>query len=236
MSGAAIFRLVAKDVALMRAPLAAYTAAAAVAVVLALAGTPQTRATGVTLALNVLIGVSFHVVLGPVLGERERKTLPFVMSLPVTPREVSAGKMLSAFVLFVVPGVVAATALVALSPVDVFSTTAHSSRSVLSHVLGWTAYFGVVLGAWAAFFSVVLAAAIVTESIGWTIAVLTGTIFVGGNLAIQVGPTIGVVGRYFRDLARGGPALGWTLAVEGVAISAVVAATLVAQGRKSSFV
>lgn len=236
MSGTAIRHLVAKDVALMRVPLAAYTAAAGAAAALALAGAPPARSMGITLALNVLIGVSFHVVLGPVLGERERKTLPLAMSLPVTPQELTAGKMLAALVLFAIPGIVAATALVALSPVDVFAATAHSSRSALSHAAGWAAYFGVVLGAWAAFFSVVLGAAIVTESIGWTIAVLTGTIFVGGNLAIQMGPTIGVVGRYFRDLAHGGPALGWTLAAEGVAIAVAVATTLVLQGRKTSFV
>jgi len=111
-----------------------------------------------------------------------------------------------------------------------------SNRSVLSHVLGWIGYYGLLLGAWVLFFSVVLAAAIVTESIGWTIAVLTGFIFVVGNVVLQIAPKLGWVGRYVKNLAHGGPALPVTLGVEALGIALVVTPTLTLQGRKTSFV
>ncbi len=222
MNARVIGRLIAKDCSLMRLPLAAYTAAALTGLVLAAAGGPAVRGAGITLALNVLIGVSFHVTLGPVLGERERKTLAFVMSLPVTPRDAAVAKLVSAFVLFLVPATVAATALGFLSP--------------QSHVAGWIGTCGLALGAWLLFFSVVLAAAIVTESIGWTIACLTGLIFVFGNVVLQIAPRLGWVGRYVRDLARGGPALFVTLGAEALGIALVVAVMLTLQGRKTSFV
>lgn len=235
MNTRVILRLIAKDCSLMRLPIAAYTVTALTGLILA-AGSGAARSAGVTLALNVLIGVSFHVMLGPVLGERERKTLAFVMSLPVTPRDAAVAKLLSAFVLFLIPATVAATALVFLSPVDVFAAMAASDRSVLSHVGGWMGYYGLLLGAWCLFFSVVLAAAIVTESIGWTIAVLTGLIFVFGNFVLQLAPKLGWVGRYLRELVRGGPALLATLGVEAAGIALVVAVMLMLQGRKTSFV
>src|SRR5260221_792887 len=114
MSTRVIRRLVLKDCSLMRVPIAAYTGAALLALILTAAGGSAGRGAGITLALNVLIGVSFHVMLGPVLGERERKTLAFVMSLPVTPRDYAVAKLLSAFVLFLIPAAIAATAPVAL--------------------------------------------------------------------------------------------------------------------------
>lgn len=233
MNRSAMFRLVAKDCSLMRVPLAAYTSAALLAAILAAAGA---KSAGVTLALNVLIGVSFHVMLGPVLAERPQKTLAFVMSLPVSPRDYAIGKMLSSFAMFLVPATIAATALVFLSPIDVFASMAVSDRSLISHLAGWVGYYALVLGAWVWFFSIVLAAAIVTESIGWTIAVLTGSIFVVGNAVIQILPSIGWVGRYVKELARGGTALPVTLCVEAAGIALVVAVMLTLQGRKTSFV
>lgn len=236
MNTRVIRRLIAKDFSLMRLPIALYSAAAFAGLILCVAGGTAGRGAGITLALNVLIGVSFHVMLGPVLGERERKTLAFVMSLPVTPRDAAMAKLLSSFLLFLIPATIAATALVFISPVDVLASMAASDRSVLSHVAGWVGYYGLVLGAWLLLFSIVLAAAIVSESIGWTIAVLVGLIFVLGNFVLHLASTLGWVGRYFKDLARGGPAFPVTLTVEAVGIAVVVAVMLTLQGKKTSFV
>jgi hypothetical protein len=235
MSARVVSRLIAKDCSLMRVPLAAYTAAALGGLIVTVAFGTAGRSAGITLTLNVLIGVTFHVLLGPVLGERERKTLAFVMSLPVTPRDYAVGKLLSSFVLFLVPAVIAATTLVALSPIDVLASMAASDRSVISHLGGWICYYALVLGAWMLFFSVVLAAAIVSESIGWTIAVLTGLIFVFGNVVLQMLPSIGWIGRYLKDLARGGPAVPVTLVAEALGLTAVVTLVLTLQGRKTNF-
>jgi ABC-2 type transport system permease protein len=231
-----ITRLVRKDCWLMRWPLAAYILAAIAGLAMTVSGGSVARSAGITLAFNVLIGVSFHVMLGPVLGERERKTMAFVMSLPVTPRDAAVAKLVAAFTLFLVPATIAATTLVWLSPIDIPTAMAAAHRSLWSHLLGTLGYYALVLGAWTVFFSVVLGAAIVSESIGWTIGVLTGILFVFGNFVMQILPTLRGLRPYLRELARGQAALPITIACEAAAIAAIVATILMLQQRKTSFV
>ena len=232
-----IARLVRKDASLMRWPLAAWVAAALASLALtALVGGGAGRSAGVTLALNALIGVSFHIMLGPVLGERERKTLAFVMSLPVTPGEAAVAKLLSAFAMFLIPATIAATALVWATPFDIPARMAASHQPLWSHILGTLGYYGLVLGAWILFFSVALAAAIVTESVGWTVATLTGLLFVFGNVVLQVLPTLHGLAHYLRALGNGEPALPITIACEAAGSVAVVGVVGLLQRRKTSFV
>lgn len=231
-----IARLVRKDVWLMRWPLAAYILAALAGLALTVTGGSAGLSAGITLALNVLIGVSFHVMLVPVLGERERKTLAFVMSLPVTPGDTAVAKLVAAFTLFLIPAIIAATSLVWLSPIDIPAAMAASHRPLWSHVLGTLGYYAIVLGAWLLFFSVVLGAAIVSESVGWTIAVLMSLLFVAGNFVLQVLPTLHGVAHYFRALGRGQAALPLTIGCEAAGIAAIVAITMMLQRRKTSFV
>lgn len=220
----------------MRWPLVAYILAALAGLALTVTGGSAERLAGVTLAFNVLIGVSFHVMLGPVLGERERKTLAFVMSLPVTPRDVAVAKLAAAFTLFLIPATIAATTLVWMSPIDIPAAMAAAHRPMWSHVLGTLGYYALVLGAWMLFFSVVLGTAIVTESVGWTIGVLTGVLFVFGNFAMQILPTLHGLRPYLRALGRGQAALPITIACEAAGIAAIVAIILTLQQRKTSFV
>ena len=231
-----IARLVRKDCWLMRWPLAAYILAAAAGLAMTLSGGSVARSAGITLAFNVLIGVSFHVMLGPVLGERERKTLAFVMSLPVTPKDAAVAKLVAAFALFVIPATIAASTLVWLSPIDIPAAMAAAHRPLWSHLLGMLGYYALVLGAWMVFFSVVLGAAIISESAGWTIGVLTGVLFVFGNFVMQILPTLHGLRPYLRTLARGQAALPVTIACEAAGIAAIVAVILMLQQRKTSFV
>ena len=231
-----IARLVRKDCWLMRWPLAAYILAAAAGLAMTLSGGSVAGSAGITLAFNVLIGVSFHVMLGPVLGERERKTLAFVMSLPVTPKDAAVAKLVAAFALFVIPATIAASTLVWLSPIDIPAAMAAAHRPLWSHLLGMLGYYALVLGAWMVFFSVVLGAAIISESVGWTIGVLTGVLFVFGNFVMQILPTLHGLRPYLRALARGQAALPVTIACEAAGIAAIVAIVLTMQQRKTSFV
>jgi len=231
-----IARLVRKDCWLMRWPLAAYILAAAAGLAMTLSGGSVARSAGITLAFNVLIGVSFHVMLGPVLGERERKTLAFVMSLPVTPKDAAVAKLVAAFALFVIPATIAASTLVWLSPIDIPAAMAAAHRPLWSHLLGMLGYYALVLGAWMVFFSVVLGAAIISESVGWTIGVLTGVLFVFGNFVMQILPTLHGLRPYLRTLARGQAALPVTIACEAAGLAAIVAIVLTMQQRKTSFV
>ena len=236
MSSRVVLRLVRKDWWLMRWPVAAYITAALAGLAGAVWGSQAGRAAGISLELNVLIAVSFHVMLGGVLGERERKTLAFLMSLPATPSDAALAKVIGAFSLFLAPATIAATALVWLSPMDIPAAMAASHASFWSHAAGTLGYYGLVLGAWLMFFAVVLGAGIVSESVGWTIGVLTGLLFIAGNFVLQVMPNLHGVGRYLRALARGEAALPVTIACEAAAIAAIVAAVLIMQRRKTSFV
>jgi hypothetical protein len=220
----------------MRWPLAAYILAALAGLAITVSGGSVARSAGITLAFNVLIGVSFHVLLGPVLGERERKTLAFVMSLPVTPSDAAVAKLVAAFTLFLIPATIAATTLVWLSPIDIPTAMAAAHRPLWSHLLGTLGYYALVLGAWTVFFSVVLGAAIVSESVGWTIAVLTGVLFVFGNFVMQILPSMHGLRPYLRALARGQAALPITIVCEAAGIAAIVAIILMLQQRKTSFV
>lgn len=235
MNARTVVRLARKDLSLLRWPFALYVALGALAVGLAGIDDRAARSLGLTLAANVLIATCFHLVLGNVLGERQNRTLAFALSLPVSPREIVAAKLVSSVVMYVVCGLLATTAMVHLAPVDVFAAMAADGRGLLSHLAGWSAYFALVLGGFLALFSIVLATAIVSESHGWTMASAVGLIFVVGNGLFLFGPRLAVVGHYFRDLRRGGPALPWTLAVEAMVIAAILWVTFRLYESKKSF-
>ena len=235
MNARAVVRLARKDLSLLRWPFLLYVALGGLAVGLSGLDDRAARSLGLTMAANVLIATCFHLVLSNVLGERQNRTLAFALSLPVSPREIVAAKLVSSLVMYVVCGLLATTALVHLAPVDVFAAMAADGRGLFAHLAGWSAYFSLVLGGFLALFSIVLATAIVSESHGWTMASAVGLIFVVGNGLFLFGPKLERFARYFRDLRRGGPALPWTLAAEALAIAGVVWLTFRLFERKKSF-
>ncbi len=235
MNARTVARLARKDLSLLRWPFLLYLALGGLAVGLSGLDDRAARSLGLTMAANVLIATCFHLVLSNVLGERQNRTLAFAMSLPVSPREIVAAKLLSSVVMYVACGLLATTAMVHLAPVDVFAAMAADGRGLLSHLAGWSAYFALVLGGFLALFSIVLATAIVTDSHGWTMASAVGLIFVLGNGVFLFGPKVEQFARYFRDLRRGGPALAWTLAVEALIIAVILWVTFRLYERKKSF-
>lgn len=235
MNARTVVRLARKDLSLLRWPFLLYVALGVVAVGLAGIDDRAARSLGLTLAANVLIATCFHLVLSNVLGERQHRTLAFVLSLPVSPREIVAAKLLSSVVMYLACGLLATTAMVHLAPVDVFAAMASDGRGFVSHLAGWSAYFALVLGGFLALFSIVLATAIVSESHGWTMASAVGLIFVVGNGLFLFGPRLAAVARYARDLRQGGAALYWTLGAEALAITAILWGTFRLYERKKSF-
>jgi hypothetical protein len=158
------------------------------------------------------------------------------MSLPVTPDEVALGKILSAYLLFLIPGTIAATAMIWLTPFNIPRLIVASHAAWWTHIPGTLAYYGLVLGAWLLLFTVVLGAAVVTESVGWTVAVLSGLMFVLGNFVLQVLPRLPGLGSYLRGLGRGNAVLPVTIVIEYALLAALIAAILSLSRRKSSFV
>jgi hypothetical protein len=126
MNARTVLRLARKDISLLRWPFLLYVVLGAVAVGLSGIDERAVRSLGLTLAANVLIATCFHLVLSNVLGERRDRTLAFTLSLPVSPREIVAGKLVSSVAMYLACGILATTALVHLAPVDVFAPASPS--------------------------------------------------------------------------------------------------------------
>ncbi|HEY8941074.1 MAG TPA: hypothetical protein VIM59_12825 [Cellvibrio sp.] len=58
---------------------------------------------GITLLISALIGLGNHQITSSVINERKEHTLPFIMSLPVTPVDYLVAKLVANMSLFVVP-------------------------------------------------------------------------------------------------------------------------------------
>ncbi|MEO8504356.1 MAG: ABC transporter permease subunit [Acidobacteriota bacterium] len=226
MNASTVFRLAGKDLYLLRRPLLLAVTLGAISVALARSNDHSVRSLGITLALNLFIGMCFHLVIGNVLGEREKKTLAFVLAQPVSHREVTAAKLVSSISMYTLCGLFAAAALVSLSPVG---------RGLTPHLLGWLAYFGVTLGGFLVLFAIVLGTALVSESLGWTMVVAGGLTFVLGNGLLMFGSRLTYLTAYARNLVHGGAALPATLALEAALLLCLLTGTFWLQERKTSF-
>lgn len=196
--------LVRKDLYLRRRALGVYAAASVVGLAVLALADPSWRWLGTTLLLNVLIGMTFHLPIVTILGERENRTLSFVLSLPVAPMDFAIAKYAASIAMFLVPCAVIA---VGVGP------------------KAWQQSGVVVLLALLAIFVVVIGVTIVSESMSWTFAAI-GAAMVGANAVMH-----SALPAALRE-ASGAALIAVELGVMGVAILA----TLLAQGRKTSFV
>ena len=89
---------------------------------------------------------------------------------------------------------------------------------------------------WLLLFAAVSATTLVSESLGVTMAVLLGLMFVLGNGVALIAPRIPALGRWVEVLSRGGSALSVTLGAEALAVAGVLALAVWLQGRKQSYV
>ncbi|PUA29956.1 MAG: hypothetical protein B0W54_05305 [Cellvibrio sp. 79] len=58
---------------------------------------------GTTLLISALIGLGNHQITSSIINERKEYTLPFIMSLPVTPIDYLVAKLIASMSLFVLP-------------------------------------------------------------------------------------------------------------------------------------
>ncbi len=177
---------------------------------------------GLSILACAFISLTFYLPLQTVLQERAQKTLPFILSLPVSPRDYVAAKVLANLLIFLVP-LLSTAAGIAL----VFG-----SNPMTAPLEGPAP--AVLLGA-LLFFVCILAFAIISESTGWTVALTVSFMFlvfnVAGRLLIQFEPAA----AFLVQVRARGPAFFWTIGAELLLAAAIIALTFWAHGRKRDY-
>lgn len=167
-NGFMIRRLVLKDWYFHRFALLGYLLGGTLALVMVATGGSLSFYLGASLLITVLIALGIHLPMSTVIEERRRRTLAFVMSLPISPRDYTLAKILANLLIVLVPwlALLIGTAAVILA------------RPALPD--GLLPFAVVLLAEIFAGSCLILGVALVTESLGWTVAAM-----VFGNLFFQ---------------------------------------------------
>ena len=168
MNTVMVKRLILKDWYFQRWAIGGYLAAGALALFLLATGGDGAFYAGSILLLTVLITVGIHLAMVTIVQERTDQTLPFVMSLPISPKEYTTAKILANVLIFLIPWValvIGSFAVIAGRP-EVPDGLIPFTAIILTEI-----FMSSVL---------ILAVALVTESQGWAICAI-----VFGNLLLQ---------------------------------------------------
>jgi ABC-2 type transport system permease protein len=213
-----------KDLFLSRRMLTAYLLGAIVSVAVSMVPDKTLSFLGFILAVTVAIGMGMHMIGELILDERKSHTLAFVMSLPVSALEYTLAKISVVLVTYAIPWTVMTVGLMVLTLI-LPSAKDGSIPATL-------AVFLLLLAS----FVIQMATAVITESIGATIAVL-----VAGNVFLNL-----FMMKFFQapEIAEAvkGDSIVWgglvlqVIAVELAVIVTAIVATFYFQSRKRSFV
>ncbi len=188
-----------------------------------------TSSIGGSLVLSMFIALIIYLPLTTVLEERTKKTLPFIMSLPVSPAEYAAAKLSANLLLFLVPWSAGGLGAALLT-----ARLTNGDGAPIASLLS-TGYLPAFMGGIVVIFAFILSFAIMTESMGWTIGLIVGSMFLFGNVVTQVFPRLPGASAYLSEVAARGPALFWTLGAEALAVVLLLVATFSLQVRKRDF-
>ncbi len=67
-----------------------------------------------TLLICLLVGMSNHLIAIGIINERKEQTMPFVLSLPITPTDYAVSKLLASFALFSIPWLIVLVVTIAV--------------------------------------------------------------------------------------------------------------------------
>jgi len=168
MSDFMVKRLILKDWYFHRFTIVGYLAIGAVALALLATGGEGSFFAGSILLITVLISLGIHLAMATVVAERTEQTLPFVMSLPISPREYTTAKILANMLIFLVPWVT-----LVLGTFAVIAGRPGVPKGLIP-------YFALILTEIFVSYCVILGVALVSESQAWTIGAM-----VLGNLAFN---------------------------------------------------
>jgi len=224
MNSSILHHLVLKDWYLHRAGIIGAMGLGAIALLLIGVNSKTAFYVGSILLITAVIGVGIYLVFMTTIQEKKDKTLPFVMSLPISARQYTRAKLLANLLIFILPWSIFMTATI----VVIAARETLPNGLIPLAVLSLTEIF--------AAFSLLLGIALVTESEGWTITAL-----VVGNLSfnffLYFVSQIPSIGPHIEGpIAVWSPAVFWVLFVEIVTIVLTLGLTFYFQGRKKDFI
>jgi hypothetical protein len=217
-------RLILKDWYFLRWAILAYSVTGLLALGITAMGTDATSYAGSILLITVMIAVGFHLVMVTVVSERTEQTLPFIMTLPISPMEYTTAKIGANLLIFLAPWLTLTTGALLL-----LRTEGARSGALIPFSL-------IILSELLAAYVLVLTIAIVTESQGWTIfaLVLTNLFFQGFLYWVSHTPAIaeGMKGHG----AVWNPTAVTLLSAEAAVTVFLIVMAFVLQARKKHFV
>lgn len=219
---AMVWKLVVKDWQVYQKQLAGFVAGMLLALGLVGMGTPLMASAGALLLLVQLLVVGTYAIQSSIMAERKLQTMPFIMSLPVTPMDVYWGKLLANLVIYLVPFLLVTGGLLAL----ILSTPRPDGA------VPWLAVVALFM---LAVFCVSLCVAIAVESEGWNIFAILALMTLIGPFLYWVSRLDGIV-QYLKtdDIVWSAPVLG-VLAAEVAVIAVAILVTSWIHARKASF-
>ncbi|MFN7962804.1 MAG: ABC-2 transporter permease [Thermoanaerobaculia bacterium] len=223
MNTAMVQRLVYKDWYFNRWPIVLYVALGLLSLGLVSQGGELAFFAGSVALITVLISIGIHLTMVTVIHERRDHTLAFVMSLPISAREYTLAKLLANLLIFGL-----AWGTLAVGAVAVIAGRASLPDGLIPFTL-------TVLGELFAGYCLVLSVAVVSESLGFTIAAI-----VVGNLLVQALmyweshlPT--VAADLQGDALHWRPQLLAVLGAEAAAVVLLLGLTFYFQSRKTDY-
>ncbi len=179
---------------------------------------------GFSMIMCIVIALMFYLPLSTVLSERNEKTLPFILSLPVSPSEYTTSKIVMNFIVFLIP----LAGMSICSHIMIIDDSGHMAGISTNHL--YVLLLGILV-----FYSFLLGFSLITESMGWTVTLIVLVVFFFGNVVLQVVPKIPTVRQFMSDIANGGKEFFIVLSIEFVLIIAILLLTYWVQVRKKNF-
>lgn len=168
MNATMVRHLILKDWYFQRRPIGAYTAGALLGLGIVMLGTHWSFYAGTVLLITFMVTIGIHLAIVTVVQERTEHTLPFLMTLPISPKDYTAAKVLANLSIFLAPWLV----LTGGAALILGSEGARSGAMIPFATIALTYIL--------ASYVLVLAVAIITESQGWTLCAMGVT-----NLFLQ---------------------------------------------------
>ncbi len=223
MTHATVLQLAKKDWDLWRNIVFLYAIGSIIGLVVLAYPSELAFYSGSVLMITALVASGIHLIMVSVINERKLKTLPLIMSLPITVKDYTSSKMLVNLLMFTVVwvAVVAGTIIVTLS-----RETIPNGLITIIVILTLEIFIAYCL---------ILAVAMITESEGWTIATMVMcNLFL--NLFLFMTAKIPAIGNHLTDsTAVWSPEALRLIAVELLMVAIILFATYYRQSKKTDF-